>query len=635
MLLDKAQQAAVRHRDGPAMILAGPGSGKTTVLTERLRFLIVEEHIDPTSILVITFFRAAAREMQERFLLRMDRQRFPVTFGTFHAVFFHILQNTYGYTTEQIVREDAKRRFLRDYVRRLRLETGEEEDLVSGLISAISRGKNGGQDVEDTDIPCEKDVFLTIWEAYQEFLRQNGLLDFDDMLLLTRDLFLEQPDILEVWRKRFCYILIDEFQDINQLQYEVIRMLAQPENNLFIVGDDDQSIYGFRGASPHHMLRFPEEHENAARILLETNYRSGASIVDAAGVLIAHNTQRFEKEVRAGSASDVRPIARSFPRQLEQNQFVIEEIRRLHREAGVPFSEMAILFRTNDEARLISQQLLSNNLPFFSQEHLPLLYDHWITRDINSYLQLAMGERTRRNLLCILNRPNRDLSRESLPYEEVEFAVWEQFYCAPGKEGTPWDPTDSIYEDTRVAEIKKLERDLTQLANLRPYSALTYIRKAIGYDRYLREHAVAHHIKVEELYEVENELMESAKKFDTVSEWFDHQEEVRRNWSETYSKKRPHACGSRQEAITLSTYHAAKGLEYDTVFLIDLCENIIPYKRAVQKEDVEEERRLFYVGMTRAKRRLYLLSPKRIRNKDMAPSRFLAECAESAVLHIL
>ncbi len=630
MMLDNAQQAAARHRDGPAMILAGPGSGKTTVLTERLRFLIVEEHIAPSSILVITFSRAAAREMQERFLLRMDRQRLPVNFGTFHAVFFHILQHTYGYTAEQIVRENAKRRFLREYSRRLRLETVEEEDLVSSLLSAISKVKNSGLEVsEDSDLPCGKEVFSTIRDAYQEFLRQNGLLDFDDMLLLTRELFMSRPAVLEAWQKRFRYILIDEFQDINPVQYEVVRMLAEPENNLFIVGDDDQSIYGFRGASPQHMLGFSKDYPNAARILLETNYRSGTSIVDTAETLIKHNTQRFEKEIQAGSASDIPPVTRFFPSRSEQNLYVIEEVLRLHREAGVPFSEMAILFRTNEEARLLSQQLLSYNLPFISREHLPLLYDHWIARDCNAYLRLATGERTRANLLFVLNRPNRDLSRESLPYEEVDFAVWAQYYRDPIRADELWNPMGRSDEKNRIAEIKKLEQDLSQLANLRPYSALTYIRKAIGYDGYLRGHAVSRHIQAQELYDVADELMENAKSFDTITEWLSHQEEVRHAWAEAFGKKKYASDSCRKEAVTLGTYHAAKGLEYDTVFLIDLCEDVIPYKRAIRAEDVEEERRLFYVGMTRAKRRLYLLSPAQIRNKDMVPSRFLKECEVS------
>ncbi len=627
MKLDHAQQSAVRHRDGPAMILAGPGSGKTTVLTERLRFLIVEEHVDPSSILVITFSRAAAREMQERFLLRMDRHLLPVTFGTFHAVFFHILQHTYGYTAEQIIRENVKRRFVREYIRRLRLETGDEDDLVSFFISAISREKNRGPDgAKDPDLPYGQEVFSTIQAAYQEFLRQNGLLDFDDMLLLTRELFLTQPKVLEAWQNRFRYILIDEFQDINQIQYEVVRMLAQPENNLFIVGDDDQSIYGFRGASPQHMLGFSTEYPNTAKILLETNYRSGTSIVDTAGTLIAHNTQRFEKAIRARAASDIPPVTRFFPDRQEQNLFLIGEVLRLHRDAGVPFSEMAILYRTNEEARLLSQQLLSYNLPFVSREHLPLLYDHWIAQDINAYLRLAMGERSRANLLRVINRPNRDLSRESLPYEEVDFSVWAQYYRSPIRADETWNPMGRGEGNRRITEINKLERDLSQLAHLRPYAALTYIRKAIGYDGYLREHAAARHIRVEELYEVADELIENAKSFETASEWLACQDEIRRVWADTFGKKSAASNGSRKEAVTLSTYHAAKGLEYDTVFLIDLCENVIPYKRAVSAEDVEEERRLFYVGMTRAKRRLYLLSPARIRNKDMVPSRFLAEC---------
>ncbi len=600
------------------MILAGPGSGKTTVITRRVEHMIRGQDIDPSSILVVTFSRAAANEMRERFLILTGRRRFPVTFGTFHAIFFQILKYAYGYTSRQIASGEMQRRFVCEYIRRLRLECEDEAELARNILTEISLCKNRQIPPEDfRSASCDRETFSVIWEAYGEFLRQNRCLDFDDMLVLTKELLEQREDILEGWQNRFHYILVDEFQDINRIQYDIVRMLARPRNNLFVVGDDDQSIYRFRGSDPSIMLRFDRDYPETKKILLGANYRSTPEIVRAAGNLIAHNETRFPKEIRAIPASGREPVGKIFETQREQNEFVIETILRLNREGGIPFGEMAVLFRTNAQPFLLMHMMAQRNVPYVSKGSIPSLYEHWIARDLNAYLRLAAGDRTRASFLRIMNRPNRWLSRESLPFEPVSFRAWEDYYRVRCRTSG----SVSADRDDRIGALRKLEADLGILAGLRPYAAINYIRRAAGYERYLENFAQKYHTPAEQLMSVLDAIQEDARDYGSCEEWFAHQEEFKIEWKKKFSGK-----NDPDSAVRLETLHAAKGLEFDTVFLVDVNERIIPDKKAVTAEDIAEERRLFYVGMTRAKRRLYLLCSKQIRNKTMEPSRFLAEC---------
>ncbi|MCD8148044.1 MAG: ATP-dependent helicase [Clostridiales bacterium] len=606
MRVDQTQSQAIQLKDGPAIILAGPGSGKTTVITGRIACLIRKYRVRPENILVITFSRAAAGEMKERFYALMDGQSVPVTFGTFHAVYFHILKCAYGYTSNNIAKEEQRTRFIREFIHRLRLEYDDEADFIQGILGEISLIKNTGVDLEHYySTSCGEGVFRKIFHAYQEYLAQNRLIDFDDMLVYTKELLEQRADILQAWQKKFQYILVDEFQDINRIQYDIIRMLALPQNNLFIVGDDDQSIYRFRGSRPEIMLNFERDYPGAQKILLDTNYRSVPEIVQLAGNLISYNSARFAKNIRANAAGGTRPVIEEFKNQREQNLYVIRTMQELNRSAGVPYDAMAVLFRTNAQPGLLIRQLFEYNLPFVSKEHIPNLYDHWIVRDILTYIQIAMGDRSRASFLKIMNRPKRYLSRESLPYEEVAFDVWEDYYKDQG-----W----------MCQRLEKLEIDLKTLSRMRPYSAVNYIRKAIAYEDYLTDFAAEWRMPKEELLDILDEFQEDAKAYSTYTEWFAHMEEVKEEWGKQLAKKQ-----NPVSAIRLSTLHASKGLEFDTVFIIDVNETIVPYKKAALEPEIEEERRLFYVGMTRAKKRLYLLHSGQIHNKEMAPSRFLEE----------
>ena len=304
--LSDVQRQAVTHRDGPMLVLAGPGSGKTMVLTWRVRYLTEFYHINPGEILVITFTKAAAREMKERYLRLTGSQNTAVSFGTFHAVFFQILKLAYGYRADNILREEEKYRFLKDAVFRQKLEPDDEAELISSIAAEISRVKNERIDLQSYKAEsCDTKSFCTIFNEYDNRLRRSNKIDFDDMLVYCYELLKERKDILSAWQRKFRYILVDEFQDINQIQYDVVRLLAAPENNLFIVGDDDQSIYRFRGAKPQIMLHFEEDYPGAARVLLDTNYRSTGAIVSGAGRVIAHNKDRFPKDIRAAKEKDL------------------------------------------------------------------------------------------------------------------------------------------------------------------------------------------------------------------------------------------------------------------------------------------------------------------------------------------
>ena len=608
MKIDTSQINAIRHKDGPELVLAGPGSGTTLVITRRVQHLIDQYHVPPSAVLVITFTKAAATEKRQRFEKLMGGRRVPVSFGTFHAVYFMILKHAYGYTADNIVKEEQRLQFMKEYIRRLRLEYDDENEFISSLFSEISLIKNTSVNLAHYYFSCcGQDVFRNIFEAYENFLHQNRFIDFDDMLVYCKELLVQRPDILAAWQRKYQYILIDEFQDINQIQYDIIRMLAAPQDNLFIVGDDDQSIYRFRGARPEIMLNFTKDYPDAGKVILDTNYRSGAEIVRHAGNLISFNQKRFEKKIAPAAKTGIPVVKQEFQTQREQNLYVIQEILRLHRE-GMEYKDMAVLFRTNMQPRFLMEMMLDYSISFTAKDRIPNIYDHWITRDLFAYIDIARGDRRRSTFLKIMNRPKRYLSRESLPYEEVAFDVWEEYYEEQG-----W----------MVQRLEKLQMDLKVIAGMRPYSAINYIRKGVAYEDYLREYAEVRRIPFEDLADVLDELQENARGFETFDSWFEHIKQLREELEEQAKSYKV------AEGVNLSTLHSSKGLEYDTVFLVDVNENVMPNKKAVLDADLEEERRMFYVGMTRAKNRLYLLWSHQIRNKDMDPSRFLIEC-ESA-----
>ena len=604
MTFNEAQKQAIVHKDGPMLVLAGPGSGKTMVLTHRVQHLIEQHGIHPAKILVITFTKAAALEMKERFY-KLAGENLPVVFGTFHSIFFTILKQAYGYTSANVVSEEEKRQYLREIVARQKLEMEDEAEFLSNLIGEISLVKGEMLSLEHYySATCSDDVFRTIYESYEEYLRLYHKIDFDDMMVFTYELFLQREDILEQWQKRFPYILIDEFQDINKLQYNIVKMLAKPNHNLFIVGDDDQSIYRFRGANPEIMLGFEKDYPNCKKTLLSVNYRCSEDIVNGAKRVIKNNTKRFPKDIQS-SRGKKHPIqVHEVLNQRKENEQILNLIREYNRK-GILFSEMAIIFRTNTQPRLLLEKLLEYNIPFKMRDGIPNIYEHFIARNLMNYMRLAVGNRERVVFLDIMNRPKRYLSRDYLVNPVISFAELKMAVADKG-----W----------MVDRIVQLESDLKMIAKMSPYAAINYIRKGIGYDEFLREYANFRKMNVEDLFEVIDEIQTSAKEYATMEDWFKHIREYSEQLKEQMSLSK-----KDREGVTLTTMHSSKGLEYQVVFLLDVNEEVTPHKKAVKDADLEEERRMFYVAMTRAKDYLHIFTVEDYFTKKLPRSRFLGE----------
>lgn len=605
----ESQLRAVTDGDGASLVLAGPGSGKTTVITGRIRYLIEKRGVSPQQILVITFTKAAAGEMRLRFHSAMQGRQLPVQFGTFHAVFFSILKHAYHYRADQIISPEWKYAFLRELLAGYHLAEEEQQELMEQLLGEISAVKNEQLDLAHYYAKCcGSEQFRDIYRAYDKKLRENHLIDFDDMLTMTYELLKNRPDHLRAWQARFRYILVDEVQDMNRLQYEVLRLLAAPENELFLVGDDDQSIYQFRGARPELMRRFVTDYADAKQLYLKENYRCAQEIVRQAGRLISHNKNRFEKEIFAARSVMGEVKMQEFPSPLRENRAIVAEIRRQH-AAGVPYTDMAVLFRTNRQAGYLLEFLTREGIPFCAKERVPLIYDHWIAKDMRCYLQLAAGARDRRLFLQIMNRPVRYLSREVLDEPQVDLDSWEAVY-----EEQPWI----------ARRIAQLAEDLQVMSHMGPFAAMNYVRKGVGYEEYVTEYADAHGQERVELLEVLDELQQSAAGYGSLAEWQAHVEEYCARMQEKNSRQTP------VDGVQIRTLHGAKGLEFASVFLPQLSEGLLPYRKAVLEADIEEERRLFYVGMTRAKDRLWISHSTTMNNKDAAASRFLSELETAA-----
>lgn len=605
MGFNEAQAQAIQHTDGPCLVLAGPGSGKTLTIVNRVKYLIEKQKVRPEEILVVTFTRFAAAEMKSRLCLVMGKRDLPVTVGTFHGIYYGILKWAYRMNQENILSETEKYQILRGVINKERMEIFDEEDFIQDIAAEIGKVKNNRIPLEEfVSEKCSADAFRNIYRNYERHRKELKKIDFDDMLVLCYELFRSRPDVLAQWQKKFRYVLIDEFQDINRIQYDVIRMLVQPENNLFVVGDDDQAIYGFRGADSELMLGFGKDFPDAKQILLGMNYRSTANIVQNSLKLIENNVERYSKKLEAnregGSCLHIQEVKDP----VEEAEYVLEEIQKC-KENGIKEEEIAILFRVHTDARAVVEAMVERKIPFQMKEHLPNIYEHFIAKDIMAYFRLATGKRRRQDFLQVMNRPKRYLGRDSVSGSQVSFEDMRKFYCD---------------KDWMIDRIDQFEWDVKMLMKMAPYAAIQYIRKRIGYDDFLKEYAFTHQINRSDLNEVLAEIEEAAKAFSSVEEWFAHVEE----YTETLKVKEKERNRPRP-GVRLMTIHASKGLEFKQVFLIAANEGRIPYQKAKTDKEIEEERRLFYVAMTRAKDFLKICYVKIKNGKEVTPSRFVDE----------
>lgn len=598
---NERQKQAITWEKGPALILAGPGSGKTTVITHRIRHLIKQQSIEPSSILVITFSKAAALEMQQRFCQLMENEYQPVVFGTFHAISFHILKNYYHYSNSDILTSFQKRKYLEQIMLRYFPDTSCDYDTLDSVLHKIAARKNGTV-IIDSDM-LSREIFEKIYLEYNHFIHENRKIDFEDMQLLCYQLFLEHTDIKREYQQKYTHVLVDEYQDINSLQNKIVNILTEESGNLFVVGDDDQSIYGFRGAKPGIMLRFMEEHQNAGCIHLEHNYRSDKNIILFADEIIRQNQNRYDKIFQAARPGLNPVIMRSFADKETEYQRLVKELKE-RTDTGAAGST-ACLFRTNGDASYLAECLLKEQIPFIMKEKPYNPYEHFIFRDIHHYLQLVgMADGfDRRDLYAVMNKPLRYIKREALQEEKGNF----EMLC-------------DYYKDNRymINAIKKLEYDIHRMKDMDLFSCVNYIRKAIGYDDYLRQLAFDRKKEYTEYQKHADEIQERMKLFRSFEELNMHIE----IYADQMQKKELQKNG---KDVVIMTFHASKGLEFDTVYIPDCNEGIIPSNRSSSPQEIEEERRMLYVAATRAKNHLFLyyLGGEKKQKKNMI-SRFLS-----------
>lgn len=597
---------AISHGTGSMLVLAGPGSGKTTVIIQRIRRLTEKMGVSPYRILVITFTKAAAEQMKTRYAALQGKT--GVMFGTFHSIFFRILRQACGYSLEQVLSEDERRNTMQKLVTEARISVQDQEEYIQQFFSQYSLMKNQLQDVSDF-VPegLPKDEFVALSKKFDGWKRRNEKIDFDDMLTECYEVLSQDEKTRKMWQDRFDYILVDEFQDVNRAQYACLQMLAAPKNNLFVVGDDDQSIYGFRGASPSFMLDFPKDFPGTEKVFLDVNYRCSGRIIRLASQVIGTNMSRYEKNIKGDRDLGERINVFVAKDSGEEAELTAQKIARLLEE-GMPIEEIAVIFRTNIQGGAFARALFRRGIPYHLRDGGFHLYDHWIARDLAAYLFLAENRDSDASLLRIVNKPKRYISKDLLAEaEQMPYGLLRSLHVCPSLQ--KW----------QAEHLESLEEDLRQIQKRKPYEALRYVRKVVGYDEYLSDYAAYRKASLSNMIENADEITETAKGTESGTEFVRKMEELSRQMKEQSKQK------GNTHGVTLTTFHGAKGLEFGAVFLPSLAEGIIPYEKGRKGSALEEERRLFYVGLTRTKDRLFLSFTENRYEKPLKPSRFLME----------
>lgn len=590
------------------MVLAGPGSGKTFVITHRIKYLIEGPGINPAHILVVTFSRAAAKEMKDRFEKLCKKS--PVTFGTFHSVFFNLLKTAYGFNSEQIASDELRYTLIKELIKRNSIENEDINTLAGNLLNEIALVKQDNISIKNYySNSISSDTFKKIYSDYESELETRGKLDFEDMLSLTYELLSERSDILKAVQNRYRYILVDEFQDINFLQYNIIKLMAGEKQNITVVGDDDQSIYRFRGARPEIMLGFERDFRNVKKVFLDINFRSSTQIVNASTKLISFNSKRFPKSFKAKNGDGAPVSLIEFKNPFLEVNSIIKDIKD-YIKSGQDINNIAVLYRTNLSPRLLIERLMRNNIPFTIRDAIPNLFDHWVAKDIISYIKLAINMGDKSDLLRISNKPNRYISRDSLSSSRANIETLFDYYY------------DKSYMIKRIVELRE---HLRTIKNLKPATALRYIRNVVGYDEYIEEYCDMNGVESDDCYSILGDLENSAAEYNTFNDWFVHMDEYKDELIEARKKS-----NENDKGVRLMTFHSSKGLEFDIVYIIDVNEGSVPYKKAKGVDEIEEERRMFYVAMTRARKKLFICYCVENFGKSIGKSDFVIELSSKS-----
>lgn len=603
-MFNQEQLQAIEHQDGPLIVVAGPGSGKTTVVINRTAKMI-ENGIDPERILVITFTKAAAKEMQTRFhaLIKEDEAASGVTFGTIHSIALKILVGSFDYTYDNVLGEREKWILMDKIIKEKKIHTDDIKTFIKNIINAISRIKTERLlPPYDIDCGCRDGQLEIIFRAYTDYCTEQGKIDYDDMQILCLDLLKENSDILQEWRDCFQYISVDEAQDMDQIQAELIYLLAKPRNNICIVGDDDQSLYQFRGAKPEIMLMFEKEF-HAKRVILDTNYRSGEKIVRTTSDFIKNNKTRFDKDFKF-----VRPEGRIFldscPGTDEQACKIARDIQSSVKK-GTSYDDIAVIYRTNSESSKIMVQFMKQGIPFVAKaENIVNIFEHWIFADITNFYELSHSKTLDwDNVKRALKRPTRYIPNDAISksHSLEDLKKWGRMYHKPyiGR------------------NIRSFRADLQTLGRLPLHTFLAYLVNDMDYRQAVLDYADYNRQNPQELINILDEIIDSAKEFTDYDKWYEY--------SRDYTITLNSCDEDDQSGVHLLTMHSSKGLEFKQVYIIDANEGITPYAYKGIVNDLEEERRMFYVAMTRAKDSLHIFSPAYHNGKKVKKSCFVTE----------
>lgn len=609
IIYNDSQKKAISHVNGPLLVAAGPGSGKTTVIAARCAYLIKKAKVDPSSILVITFTKAAALEMQSRFAsfpLLSEGQYKKVEFGTFHSTFYRIINSYYGRNLRVL---EPRKAF--EIIRGILKYMNEpyDDELIQNTINDISlaRTVSGNESCKSGHYNSSK--FLYILNEYERQKKLLKSIDFDDMMVMCKNLLEKEQRLLSYWKDRFKYFMIDEFQDSNSMQFEIVKMLCSPLNNICVVGDDDQSIYSFRGAIPDCLRNFETEFQGSNAVTLDVNYRSTADIVDFSEKIICANSIRKEKHQKSAAGYGTPPVLVSPYDENSEAQFVADTIERMNL-MGLKYGSFAVLYRINIQSRPLIDEFIKRGIPFNVRDSGGNFFDHWVCSDITCYLNLSVNGIEPEGIMRIINRPVRFIPKN----------IFNTQIYSKGKFDIAGIAKDSHLKYYQIENVKKLEEDIKSIKSMSPSHAVAYIRKNVGYDDYIRKYCSDMDMKPDELMGILDEYEEAAHGFDTIPFLLSHIKEVSQKLKENAENKNTKITDS----VTLSTIHGAKGLEFECVFVIGLVEGLLPYKKSIiTGEGIEEERRLFYVAATRAKRYLYISSCKKHRGSSANVSRFI------------
>jgi len=602
-MLDKYQREIVRAKEKNILVVASPGSGKTTVIINRTGYLINERAIDPSSIVIITFTRAAAINMRERFKKLFPEIQAPY-FGTFHSLCYSILKRERGEINIISEREGYYiiEKVLKSYVEEV------NEDRVRDILNYISAYKTGFKTFKELEDNINLNILKECIEGYEKYKSLKGLLDFDDLQLQTLELFKKNQQLLEDYRKRFKYLLVDEFQDCDQLQIDILKELGKG-NSIFAVGDEDQCIYGFRGARPDYMVSFKENFEGGVKKFLMVNYRSVKNIVDMSAKLIDNNKIRNKKSFSSINAQKGCISTESFFDERAQSDSIAKRILKGVKGKRENFSDNAVLYRTNMEARSFIDAFIKNKVPFRLLDKSYNFFDHTICKDLISYMLLGQDLSNREAFKRIINKPFRYISKVNLErlsaykYKEDCFYILSNICSLP------------IFQ---YRELQRLRKDLVNMARCPLVDLTDYILMRLDYRKYLVSYCKKYGASLEEVEEIISEFKEAVKDFSDIGSFLGHVKEVK----EKLSRKAPDS----EDSVILSTIHGVKGMEFKNVYVINCVDGNIPFKREGKESCLEEERRLFYVAITRAKENLYLSLCKYMRGKCKEQSPFIYEC---------